>query len=243
MKIITGMHRSGTSLVARLFSQAGADMGSPETFYQADRWNPGGYYEQTDIHAVNMPLVNGIWWKFAYFFLPSTDTILRRAKKYEGLIRRIDADYRGKIVKENRFCLTLPAWQRYDTTVEKILICIRSPGQVVSSIIKRNHTTRRHGYYLWHLHNQRILRHAEKIPIWFIDYNNLLKPELFEKEMAAALNFFGIDFPADNIVNMGSKNVRRDMNHHAGRTYSYPPNVHELWRNLKQLHRNQFTGK
>ena len=29
MKIISGMHRSGTSLVARLFYESGADMGNP----------------------------------------------------------------------------------------------------------------------------------------------------------------------------------------------------------------------
>jgi hypothetical protein len=243
MKIITGMHRSGTSLVARLFHQAGADMGSPETFYQADRWNPGGYYEQKDIHAVNIPLINGIWWKFAYFLLPSTATILRRAERYEELIRRTDAAYRGKVVKENRFCLTLPAWQRYDTAVEKVLICIRSPGQVIGSIMKRNHTTKKHAYYLWRVHNQRIMRHTGKIPTWFIDYNNLLVPELFESEMTAALGFFGIDFSGDNIVDMQRRTVRHDMNHHAGREYSYPEDIQDLWSSLKQLHKDQFSGK
>ena len=72
MRIITGMHRSGTSLVARLFYEFGADMGTPEYFYRPDKWNPEGYFEQPDIHAINMPLINGPWWKLAYFWLPST---------------------------------------------------------------------------------------------------------------------------------------------------------------------------
>ena len=42
MKIITGMHRSGTSLVAQIAHRAGAEMGDPETFYRPDRWNPDG---------------------------------------------------------------------------------------------------------------------------------------------------------------------------------------------------------
>jgi len=67
MKIITGMHRSGTSLVARLFFEAGADLGDPTTFYRPDRWNPDGYYEQPEIHGLNMKLTEGWLWKFVFF--------------------------------------------------------------------------------------------------------------------------------------------------------------------------------
>ena len=66
MHIITGMHRSGTSLVARIFHLMGANLGDEDTFYQPDMWNPEGYFEQPDIHSINMPLVNGIFWKFSY---------------------------------------------------------------------------------------------------------------------------------------------------------------------------------
>ncbi len=59
MKIISGMHRSGTSLVARLFFEGGANMGNPLEFYRSDKWNTDGYFEQPDIHSINMPLING----------------------------------------------------------------------------------------------------------------------------------------------------------------------------------------
>ena len=44
MYLITGMHRSGTSLVAQIFFEVGMDFGDPENFYPADRWNPDGYF-------------------------------------------------------------------------------------------------------------------------------------------------------------------------------------------------------
>ena len=102
MRIISGMHRSGTSLVARLFFEAGADLGDPATFYPPDRWNPGGYFEQPAIHAINMPLINGPFWKFAYFRLPSTRTILRRARRKSDAIAAAALAYRGRVVKETR---------------------------------------------------------------------------------------------------------------------------------------------
>ena len=70
MKLISGMHRSGTSLVAQLFFEAGADMGNPSTFYPTDKWNSDGYFEQTDILAINQPLINGFLGRFSYFWLP-----------------------------------------------------------------------------------------------------------------------------------------------------------------------------
>ncbi|MCZ7545119.1 MAG: hypothetical protein M5R40_17055 [Anaerolineae bacterium] len=76
MRIISGMHRSGTSLMGQLLHAVGIDMGTPDTFFPADRWNPDGYYEQRDIIRVNKALVRGPFWKFAYFRLPSTETIL-----------------------------------------------------------------------------------------------------------------------------------------------------------------------
>ena len=59
------------------FMEAGADLGDPETFYPSDRWNRDGYCEQSEILAVNMPLVSGPWGKLAFLKLPSTETILK----------------------------------------------------------------------------------------------------------------------------------------------------------------------
>ena len=237
------MHRSGTSLVARLFFEAGADMGEAETFYRADKWNSNGYYEQVDIHAINMPLINGYMWKFAYFFLPSTQTILRRARKYEHQIIQAGKNYQGKIVKENRFCLTLPAWQQYDINIEKILICIRSPDQIVASLIKRNHITKSHAYNLWIAHIQRLLQYTKKTPIWIIDYNNLLLPDRFESEITAAFGFLGIDIPKDRIVDLSEKIICKDLNHYTGQKEVFPKEVQLLWETLRLLHNNQFTDK
>ena len=121
-----------------------------------------------------MPLINGPWWKFAYYRLPSTKMILKRSEKRAEQIQHTAQAYRGKVIKETRFCLTLPAWLKYGAEVDKILICLRDPIPVARSIQKRNTTALRHGYYMWHLHNDRILEHAEvaDIPIWIVDYNN-----------------------------------------------------------------------
>lgn len=242
MYIITGMHRSGTSLIARLFYEAGADMGDPNTFYRPDKWNPEGYYEQPDIHAINMPLINGPWWKFAYFRLPSTKTILKRAEKFTDQIQRTSQLYEGKVIKETRFCLTLSAWLKHGAKVDKILVCLRDPIQVGQSIKKRNSTTLRHGYNMWHLHNQRILEHAgDTIPVWMIYYNDVMNPDTYLKEVSAAFRFFDFDLSPDKLMDLRAKAVRSDMNHNPEQISNYPPKIQALWDKLRQRHADQFA--
>jgi hypothetical protein len=241
LRIITGMHRSGTSLIARLFYEASADMGDPNTFYRPDRWNPEGYYEQPDIHAINMPLINGPWWKFAYYRLPSTETILRRAAKRADQIRSTARAYQDKVVKETRFCLTLPAWLKYGAKVDKILICLRDPIQVARSIQKRNRTSLRHGYYMWRLHNERILRHTdEAVPIWIVDYNRVLSEDAYLQEVGAMFRFFGFDLTTKDLKDLRKKAVRTDMSHNLEQVERYPTQIQELWSQLRQRHGDQF---
>lgn len=229
--------------MARLFFEAGADMGNPDTFYRPDRWNPEGYYEQPDIHAINMPLIYGALWKFAYFHLPSTETIIRRAEKRRDQIQNTAKAYHGKVIKETRFCLTLPAWLECGAKVDRILICLRDPIQVARSIQKRNHTTLSHGYYMWRLHNDRILRHANtgNIPVWIVDYNRALDENTYLQEVGAAFRFFGFNLTNSDLTDLRNKAVRTQMNHNPEQVEAYPPKVRALWNKLRERHADQFA--
>jgi len=242
MKIISGMHRSGTSLVARLFYEAGAEMGDPDHFYRPDKWNPDGYFEQPEIHAINMPLINGPWWKFAYFALPSNNTIMRRARKLADQIKQTGARYEGKVVKETRFCLTLPAWLKYGAHVDGILVCLREPMQVAHSIQKRNRTTIKHALNLWRIHNLRLLENAKGLPLRFVHYGCVLDPNLFSREMKGAFDFFGMEFSGEELESLRAKCVKPEMNHAPAEPVRYPPEVDALWERLQERHQTQFEG-
>jgi len=240
MKIISGMHRSGTSLVARLFYESGADMGNPNTFYRPDKWNPDGYFEQPDIHAINMPLINGYFWKLAYFWLPSTKTILKRATYRTEQIYQIATKYKGKIVKETRFCLTLPAWIQSGAQIDKILICLRDPIQVAKSLQKRNKITLKHAYYLWLVHNQRLLENAANIPLWFVYYRNLLDKNRIMAEITPALQFFDLDMPKEKLEQLTTSIVKPQMNHNIDNQIDYPDYIESMWYELLGQHARQF---
>ena len=227
--IVLGMHRSGTSLVTRLFYEAGADLGTPETLYPGDRWNPDGYFEQPDIHAINMPLIRGAWGRLSYFALPSAETVVTRAGRYGTQIKETAARYQGKVVKDCRFCLTLPAWTAHGASIDRMLVCLRDPVAVMRSLQKRNRTTQKHAYKLWVLHNERLLQHAGDIPLWFVYYGNLFDEAGFLSEMKPAFNFFGIKPSEAELTALGRRFVKKQLNHSPDTEATYPEEVRTLW--------------
>ena len=241
MYVISGMHRSGTSLVARLFYEAGADMGEADTFYPADRWNPDGYFEQADIHAVNFPLVNGSWGRLAYFCLPSPRTVLARAERRREQIAQTAITYSDKVVKETRFCLTLPAWLAHGARIRGVLICLRHPSAVARSLRRRNWITLRLAYRLWLVHLQRLTDHLAEIPVWLVRYENILDPVSFRAEFSPAAKFFQLQLDEERLDQLHQENVKRSWNHHAALEMECPPLVDQLWRQLLARHAAQFV--
>jgi hypothetical protein len=240
MKIISGMHRSGTSLVARLFYEIGADLGDPEKFYRPDKWNPDGYFEQPEIHSINFRLINGPWWKFAYFNLPSTTKILKRAEKHADQIRKISCSYEDKVVKEARFSLTLPAWLKYGCKVTNILVCLREPIQVAHSLQKRNRITINYALKLWYIHNYRLLENACDILLRFVNYENFFDARLFCLEMKSSFDFFGYSISNDQLDLLRKKIVRPKTNHSTKNSYKYSQEIDILWNDLLKKHKAQF---
>ncbi|MEM1156396.1 MAG: hypothetical protein AAGI44_19845 [Pseudomonadota bacterium] len=171
------MHRSGTSLVARLARDLGADFGDERTFYPADKWNPDGYFEQCEILAINIPLINGPFGRFSFMFLPPDKTIKRRAEKLQNRIETISERYRDSVVKENRFCITLGAWRDLGCSPRKLLIVFRNPRSVAKSLKQRNKIPEWLAMRLWVTHYRRLLRHANGVPTAFLWYDGLLMAE------------------------------------------------------------------
>lgn len=242
MQIISGMHRSGTSLVARLFHEAGADLGDPETFYRPDRWNPDGYYEQPDIHAVNMPLVHGNWGRLAYLRLPSATTIRKRGRRRADQIRDLAIRYRDCVVKDTRFCLTLPAWLEADAPVTRIVVCLRNPWSVSRSLQTRNWIPLHLGYRLWIEHNRRLLQHAAGIPLWFVRFENLIDPCQFHRELQTVFRFCGLQIDSDQAETLRETVVKPSLNHFPTLREALPLDAEQLWSQLCLRHATQSNA-
>lgn len=237
MKLIAGMHRSGSSLVAQLCYRLGADLGDPATFYPPDKWNPGGYYEQRDIQEININLINGMWGRLAYLRLPAVQTILRRSTRLAEAIKRADVKYRDRIIKENRFCITLPAWRGHHARIDKLLVCLRDPQAVARSLWRRNKIPAHMAYSLWMEHYRRLDLYRSDIETAYIYYNNLLDANRAREEIGNACRFLEITTSSTDIDTVLKQTVitgrRRDE--HA----PLPHTIQSMWAELISRHERQ----
>lgn len=228
------MHRSGTSLFARLVCNAGGDLGDPGTFYRPDRWNPDGYYEQREIQHINRKLIHGAWGRLAYFALPSELTILKRTRKHVFELKALSEIYDHKFVKDARFCLTFPAWIFAGTTFDRVVLCIREPAEVATSLQKRNHISRALALRLWCQHYDRLLPHLEKASFHVLHYNRLVSANDWERELRAALEYLELTPGEEGLRSL--RPLIRIAPAPGGKREDYPAQVSALWGRLSELY-------
>lgn len=149
---IVGMHRSGTSMVARLLHHAGLYLGPEDRLLGPDSANPEGHYEHTGFLEINDALLRhlgGSWdvppraelgWE-----LDSSLADLRA--RAESLVGSFPGG-RPWGWKEPRTTILLPFWRSIISRL-RFVICVRSPLDVAKSLASRNHMTIEHGAYLW----------------------------------------------------------------------------------------------
>src|SRR5688572_17455910 len=137
------MHRSGTSVVARLLNLLGVDLGPADRLMPPHpEDNPRGYWEHLPILAINNELLArfGATWHEP----PSLAAGWERDPALADLRDRaravIDEDFRGKALwgwKDPRTCLTLPFWQAVLGPMTYVL-CFCNPSDVQRSLARRD---------------------------------------------------------------------------------------------------------
>lgn len=150
---ILGMHRSGTSLIARLLNLLGVYLGPQNRLVEPASANPKGFWEHRRFVNIN----NNILWKLGGHtheppvFSPEwqdqaeLDDLRQRARSM------IEEDFAGRDLwgwKDPRTCLTLPFWQRLLPPM-RYVICVRHPTAVARSLIHRDRMSLVGSLNLW----------------------------------------------------------------------------------------------
>jgi hypothetical protein len=204
--VVLGMHKSGTSLLARLLHESGIDMGEfdPRLGY-AD----GNTFERHETQATNRALLEGL-------LLPPIAHLIRRGRRpaldaaghptnqdsqayvrMRALERRLADEVRTKELlepviqdcsgrheswgfKDPRNCLTYEAWKRH-LPEHRVIAVYRGLGQVLS----RSRAGMRHPFralrvlWSWTLYNQHLLRALDEAqgPSLLLRYEQLMADE------------------------------------------------------------------
>lgn len=165
--VVLGMHRSGTSCIARMFNLCGASVG-PEVL-AADDANKAGYWEPLEGVVVNEALLrlSGGGWDNPPERLISD---FRFGWKMRGFLGRLHR--RGPAVfKDPRTVITYALWE---PLIQRpvVVVVFRNPQSVAQSHARRDGFTLARGLDLWTYYNTQIVRRfGDSETTFWIDFD------------------------------------------------------------------------
>lgn len=192
---ILGMHRSGTSALARVLNLMGLYFGGEQVSTGRNPENRKGFWERRDVRTLNDTILfnAGCDWDCVSAFdvdaLPDERMDDYRAAMAD-IVMDMDA-HRPWFLKEPRFCLLFPVWR----AVLEMPFCIhihRNPLEVAHSLKARNRVPIRVGLALWEFYNRLALRASDGLARYIVSYEDLLdNPTTTVGTIHAALEQYG----------------------------------------------------
>jgi hypothetical protein len=180
--LVVGMHRSGTSAVARVLNLLGLPMCDASDLMPHLHGNPTGHWESQTLMRVNERLLAeiGARWNF----VPDIDGPV---SAWHGLARHA-AEARSTFLrlhptttwvwKDPRLCVLLPFWRTVLACDPPVVLVLRHPLEISASLAKRDRVPQWQTLLLW----ERSLRHAllgcAGAPLYVIHYSRLLADPL-----------------------------------------------------------------
>jgi len=153
--MIAGMHRSGTSYLAKSLSLLGLRL--PKSIRPGSFDNPKGHYESFDIAQYHERLLSKMDLSWDTFIsLPEKWFVSEQARQaVVDLCERVKRDYPGDapiVLKDPRLSLFLPVWRKVAASLamhEYFLISFRHPFEVAASLNKRNKISKKRALLVW----------------------------------------------------------------------------------------------
>jgi hypothetical protein len=208
---IAGMHRSGTSMIARVLSHSGADLGPEENLAPAKADNQDGFCENLTLLEVNNELLaaaGGGW------DLPPARPLLEtapddaRAKAIGAFVRFDPA--RVWAWKDPRNSITLEFWKSLFPDL-RVVICLRNPIEVALSLKARNFFSIERGLSLWLEYNERLLEAIPRERRMVTHYVSFFDDP--DGEAARLATFAGVRYD-EGALRAVVPAVRKELRHH-----------------------------
>lgn len=177
--VICGMHRTGSSLVAKIYHEWGVNLG--KNLMEPDGANPDGFYENWDFVIFNDHLLNktGGSWNYPLLITEPHDAA-------QDVIVKNKSELWGW--KDNRTCFTFKAYEPFLENV-MFVICKRNKESVIKSLFRTHHKLfdvkdRTEEYFgqLYDKHYAALDIVTKGYPTVTVNYEDLENSKFFNKE-------------------------------------------------------------
>jgi hypothetical protein len=237
--VVTGMHRSGTSLVSSLLQAAGVHVG--DNLIAANGANPRGFFEDVDFFEFHEHMLHARGESYLYVdkvgddFEPSPEELKQAVQMISARMQHCMWGW-----KDPRTSLFLKFWRKL-LPQARFLLVYRHPLDVLLSLLRRGefdeHPNLSAGLRAWHAYNRRIadfyeqyaddclLVHINAVVTKIEQFSDLLQSKLQVNLPLQSENFDRI-FHADELC---SRPLPNDVNTVLSRLF---PDVLSLYHRL-----------
>ena len=178
--LVPGMHRSGTSALARVLNLLGCDIS--HALLSANEFNERGYWEDPYFLDLNDRMFQsaGLNWNSweslsdEWYASPKPSQFVKEAK---ALVEQRFATSSLFVIKDPRLARLIPFWRRVLGEMgitAKAVIPLRKPSEVAASLQRRDHINVHQGQLIWLRYNLDAEYHTRGLERAFVTYDMLL---------------------------------------------------------------------
>lgn len=215
--LVLGMHRSGTSLLARVVNLCGVPTDPPELLMKASRDNERGYWEPQYLAEINDAILaaHGSMW---------CDPPLNGVNP-AGVPPAVEARMRAAVArwseagtswmwKDPRMPITLPAWRPLFSGIVALL-SVRNPLDVWHSLYRRDGFPKAAALLLWEVHTRSALQATADAPRLVVHYEDLMdEPRRMVDALIAFLKSAGAIFDPPSSLGEAYAECVGELRHH-----------------------------
>lgn len=192
---ILGMHRSGTSAVAKFVELLGAQLGQHLMPPTVD--NPKGYFENQRVVDLNSEILDrlGFCWDSTlelpqnWWGQPEIQALKENARH---LLQQEFGNVPVSAIKDPRLCRLLPFWLKLcaeEGYAVKVIIVLRPPMEIAGSLKARDDFPEEKSLLLWAEHFLEAEYYTRSLPRVFVTYDEMFQSsEAVSKKIASALS-------------------------------------------------------
>lgn len=181
--MVLGMHRSGTSLIAKSLEVIGGSLG--DNLLPPGDDNPKGFWEDKEFNDLNIEILSLLGQK--WYSLSPVELQTLEKEQFDYLFAKAITLTKSKlqknpvwILKDPRASLLMPFWSEVFNKLgvkPNFVFALRHPDSVCQSLWKRNHFNHVFSAFIWFKHNLEVIKFLsseKKSNYVIVDYDQFL---------------------------------------------------------------------